>query len=88
MGERLFSPEPNPTAPRSEDPSGLLRIPQVHRRIGRQPGDELCTAKGDTLAIPGWPSPITVTICLVYQTTHAVGGGIGLWQPAPLWTSC
>ena len=36
------------------DPSGLERIPQVHRRIGWQPGDELCTARGDTLAIPGW----------------------------------
>ena len=33
LGERLFSPEPNPTAPRSEDPSGLLRIPQVLRRM-------------------------------------------------------
>ena len=31
--EQLFSPEPNPTAPRSEDPSGLLRIPQVLRRM-------------------------------------------------------
>jgi hypothetical protein len=45
MGERLFSPEPNPTAPRgSEDPSGLLRIPQVLRRMYRQ---------GRYLAIPG-----------------------------------
>ena len=33
MGERLFTPEPNPTAPPSEDPSGLLRIPQVLRRM-------------------------------------------------------
>ena len=33
MGEWLFSPELNPTAPRSEDPSGLLRIPQVLRRM-------------------------------------------------------
>ena len=36
------------------DPSGLERIPQVHRRIGWQPGDELCTARGVALAIPGW----------------------------------
>ena len=40
MGELLFSPEPNPIAPRSEDPSGLLRIPQVHRRIGGSQGIE------------------------------------------------